>query len=137
MPSFAEMQKRIAARKLAESRAALEHKRAEIASKHRMCTAFACWRQCKRLDCRRHHRCCGDSLACFERYWNRYPDAYHKWIVAAGDARAIGHSMEEAMRVADSQARGGSGCAEFAWVRPYLESFDRKSAPSGRAGGRN
>jgi hypothetical protein len=115
-------------------RAPADARQADIASKRRMCTAFERWRACGRPSCRRLHVCFGDPLACFARFWSGHPKAFHAWIVAAGDARATGLTMRQAMRVADSQVRDGSGCAAFPWVRPYLQSFDELAPTSGSRG---
>jgi hypothetical protein len=106
-------------------RAQADDKQVEITSKRRMCTAFQTWRTCERPSCHRFHVCFGDASACFERYWSEYPKAFHAWIVAAGDARATGLTMRQAMRAANQQVRDGSACAELPWVRPYLKRFDR------------
>jgi hypothetical protein len=133
MPSFDEEQRRIAARKQAEMRRALADKRTEVDGTRAMCTIFASWRRCRRLDCRRHHACCGDPLACFARYWGGYPRPYLQWITAAAQAREIGHAMQDAMRIADETAREGSGCVELPGVRTYLQGFDELHMPAGGA----
>jgi hypothetical protein len=112
---------------------AADDKEAEITSKRRMCTTFACWRTCARRSCRRDHICLGDPFACFARYWDGHPKAFQAWIVAAGDARAAGLTIRHAMRTADGEVPGGSGRAALPWVRPYLKSFDKVAGPRERS----
>ncbi len=102
---------------------------AERDIKQRMCSAFECWIDCSNAACRRAQECVGDSLACFDRYWDSRPDV-HAWVVAASRARKSGLSVSKAMRAADKQAPAGAGAAaDLPWIRDYLESFD-KVAPS-------
>ncbi len=102
----------------------LPRRRDERDIKQHMCTAFECWSSCSRPSCQRDKRCRGDSLACFERYWIRLPDAFHPWIVAASQARRDGLSIDDAKRAADRQIPSGSGAAQLPWIAEYLRSFD-------------
>jgi hypothetical protein len=38
-----------------------------ILQARRLCDGLALWRACRRKDCRRHRRCCGDQHKCLNR----------------------------------------------------------------------
>ena len=74
----------------------------DVATCRKFCDWVALWRHCAEPACWRAHRCVGDPIQCFGRFYNECPKPVRVWLQAGMSALEIGSTARFATRVADA-----------------------------------